>query len=202
MTNDTHVEDGGPPTLEDIRQSAKEMRRILRILRAGGTGTASIQDVADFAMAQLHTCAFEGWQPPDQLILLLGELLEEPDRKQPKGVLKHRAAQEKHPGDCPVCAPVPDTSVDDDRLELHRAHDTLWPRVEAAIVGVNIVGLPGFNAAAAFEAGYPAHTDNQILSSASIARIAKAAGASRSSVKRWRAMRSYRYLLNRLRGHR
>src|SRR5262249_5931115 len=144
---------------------------------------------------------FEGWEPPDQLILLLGELLEEPSRKQPRGVLKHQAAHEKRPGDCPVCGPAPDTTVDEDRLELHRVHDALLPRVEAAIVGVNIVGITGFNAAAAFEAGYPADKDNQAPSSASIIRIARAAGASRSSVKRWRTKQSYQYLVDRLRRH-
>lgn len=199
MTEHAPVEDGGPPTLEDIRQSAKVLRRALLVLRAGGTGNISVQDLADYAVVQLHSCIFQGWTPPDQLILLLGELLDDPNRKQPRGLHNPPAPPLRHHGECSVCGPGPDTSVEEDRLELHRVHDAIRPHVEAAIVGVNVVGIAGFNAAAEFEAGHPPDSDDQAPSSVSIASIAKAAKASRSSVKRWREMNSYRYLVDRLR---
>jgi hypothetical protein len=135
--------------------------------------------------------------PPDQLVMLVGELLDDHDRKQPRGSPTH-GAPSAH-SECPNCSHFPESTVDEDREDLHRAHDILRPRIEALISGVNIVGYPGFDKAAEFEAASPEDSEGHQPSSASVASVAAAANASRDSVRRWRQMASYRHRVTFLR---
>jgi hypothetical protein len=187
MTSD----EAGLPTLSDIDSSAKELRRVLRILRAGGKGEISVQNVSDYAMMHFHDCTFQGLQPPDELVLLFGEILDDPKRKKPRGHSKPSIPRETS-GECHVCAPIHTTTPEEVRAELHQAHDALRPHLEAAICGVSVLALEAFDKAAQFEATSLVDANGQMTSTATVSSLARESTASRDSVRRWREMLSYR----------